>query len=76
MKPSTFAVLAVVTAAAIGGAFYATQERDAVIAESFEKRPIYPNLLSRVNDVTWIRVNSHADGPLTMSKQGGDWVLV
>lgn len=75
MKPSTFAVLAVVTAAAIGGAFYATQERDAVIAESFEKRPIYPNLLSRVNDVTWIRVNSQADGPLTMSKQGDDWVL-
>lgn len=75
MKPSTFAVLAVVTAAAIGGAFYATQQRDEVIAESFEKRPLYPNLLARLNDVTWIRVNSQADGPLTMSKQGDDWIL-
>ena len=75
MKTSTFAALAVVTAVAIGGAFYATQEREAVIAESFEKAPLYPDLLSRVNDVTWLRINSQSDGPLTMVKQDGIWVL-
>lgn len=75
MKTSTFAALAVVTAAAIGGAIYATQEREAVIAESFEREVLYPDLLSRVNDVTWLRVNSQADGPLTMVKREGNWVL-
>lgn len=75
MKTSTFALLAVVTAAVVGGAFYATQERDAVIAESFEKRPLYPDLLSQVNDVDWLRVNTQSDGPLTMSKKDGEWVL-
>ena len=75
MKTSTFAALAVVMAVAIGGAFYATQEREAVIAESFEKAPLYPDLLSRVNDVTWLRINSQSDGPLTMVKQDGIWVL-
>ncbi len=75
MKTSTFAALAVVTAAAIGGAIYATQEREAVITESFEREVLYPDLLSRVNDVTWLRVNSQADGPLTMVKREGNWVL-
>ncbi len=75
MKTSTFAALAVVTAAVVGGAFYATQEREAIIAESFEKQALYPDLLSRVNDVTWLRVYSQADGPLTMSKRDGEWVL-
>ncbi len=75
MKTSTFAALAVVTAAAIGGAYYATQEREAVIAESFERQPLYPDLLSRVNDVTWLRVASQADGPLTMVREGDHWIL-
>lgn len=75
MKTSTFAALAVVTAAAIGGAIYATQEREAVITESFEREVLYPDLLSRVNDVTWLRVNSQADGLLTMVKREGNWVL-
>lgn len=75
MKTSTFAALAAVTAVVVGGAFYATQEREAGIAESFQKQALYPGLLSRVNDVTWLRVSSQADGPLTMSKQGDDWVL-
>lgn len=75
MKTSTFAALAVVTAAVIGGAFYATQERETVIAESFERQPLYPDLLSHVNDVTWLRVASQADGPLTMIRQGDHWIL-
>lgn len=75
MKPTTFAMLAVVAAAAIGGALYVTQEREAVIAESFERHPLYPDLLSRVNDVDWLRINTQADGPLTMVKEGDSWVL-
>ena len=75
MKTSTFAALAIVTAAVVGGAFYATQERESNIAESFEKQPLYPGLLSRLNDVTWLQVASQADGPLTMSKVDGAWVL-
>jgi len=75
MKPSTFAALAAVTVVVIGGAFFATQERDAGIAESFKKETLYPNLLSRLNDVSWLRVSSQADGPLTMSKKDGNWVL-
>ena len=75
MKTSTFAALAGLTAAVAGGAFYATQEREAGIAESFQKQALYPGLLARVNDVTWLRVSSQADGALTMSKKGSDWVL-
>ena len=75
MKPMTFGILVVVTLAAIGGAYYATQERKEITAGSFEKRPLYPDLLSRVNEVTELRVASQADGSLTMRREGDGWVL-
>ena len=75
MKIATFAALAAVTAAVVGGAFYATQERDAVLADAFEKAPLYPGIADRLNDATFVRVETQSDGPLTMSKQGDKWTL-
>ncbi|MGY9054387.1 MAG: hypothetical protein ACKVGZ_02070 [Alphaproteobacteria bacterium] len=73
MKIATFAALAVVTAAVIGGAYFATQERESGLAETFQATSLYPDLLGRVNDVTYLRIASQADGPLTMEKQGDLW---
>jgi hypothetical protein len=75
MKIATFAALAVVTAAVIGGAYFATQERESGLAETFQATSLYPDLLGRVNDVTYLRIASQADGPLTMEKQGDLWGL-
>lgn len=76
MKPITFAALAVVTAAVAGGAWYATQQREAtVIADPWQRQPLYPGLLERVNDVTSVRVATQADGTITMTRKGERWTV-
>lgn len=75
MKPITFAALVVVTVAVAGGAYYAAMQRDATIADPWEPKPLYPQLLDRVNDVSSVRVATQADGTITMTKQGERWTV-
>jgi hypothetical protein len=75
MKFTTFAALAAVTAAVAGGAYWATQQRETVIADPWAKQALYPGLVERLNDVTSLRVTTQADGPLTMTKSGEAWTL-
>jgi hypothetical protein len=75
MKITTFAALAVVTAAVAGGAYWATQQRDAMVADPWTKQALYPGLVERLNDVTSLRVATQADGPLTMTKGADGWTL-
>ena len=75
MKPATFAALAVTTAVVAGGAYYATLQRDANIADPWERQPLYPNLMEQANDATSIRVASQADGTITITKNGDIWTV-
>lgn len=75
MKPIAFAALAVVTVAVAGGAYYATLERDATIADAWQRQPLYPGLLERVNDATSVRVATQSDGTVTMTKEGDTWTV-
>jgi hypothetical protein len=75
MKMTTFAVLAGVTVAVAGGAYWAAQQRDSQIANPWTRQPLYPALVERLNDVTSLKIETQADGPLTMSKSGDNWTL-
>jgi hypothetical protein len=75
MKPITFATLAVVTAAVAGGAWYATLQRDATITDPWQRQPLYPGLVERVNDATSVRIASQADGTITMTRNGDIWTV-
>ena len=76
MKTTTFAALAFATVAVAGGAYWATQEREAVIADPWQRQALYPGLIERLNDVTSLRVATQADGTLTMTPgEGGAWTL-
>lgn len=75
MKPATFAALAAITVAVAGGAYWATQQREAVIADPWERTALYPGIEERLNDVTGVRINTQADGTLTMSKGERGWIL-
>jgi hypothetical protein len=75
MKLTTFAALAAVTVAVAGGAYWAAQQRDAHIADPWQRQALYPGLLERLNDVTSLRIATQADGPLTMTKSGDAWTL-
>lgn len=75
MKPATFAALAIATVVVAGAAYYATMQRDAVVADPWERQPLYPDLLERVNDVTSVRIASQADGIVTLTKQDDRWTV-
>lgn len=75
MKPATFAALAIATVVVAGAAYYATMQRDAVISDPWERQPLYPDLLERVNDVTSVQVATQADGTITMTKQDDGWTV-
>lgn len=75
MKPATFAALAIATVVVAGGAYYATIQREAVTADPWERQPLYPDLMERVNDVTTVRVATQADGTITMTRQDDHWTV-
>ncbi len=76
MKATTFAALAAVTLVVAGGAYFVSQQRDASIADPWQRQALYPGLLERVNDVTALRVATQADGPMTMTKgEAGVWTM-
>lgn len=76
MKTRTFIGLAVVTLLVIGGAIWATQERAGVVQAPHERAYLYPGLLQRLNDVTEVRVESTAEGTVTVRKADDGWELI
>jgi len=73
MRTTTFAALGLVTLAVAGGAYWTMQEREANMADTYEKAALYPDLLTRVNDVTGVRIETQANGTLTMTRDGEVW---
>lgn len=76
MKTRTFIGLAVVTLLVIAGAVWVTQERSGVVQPPHERAFLYPGLLQRLNDVTEVRVESNAEGSVTVRQAGDGWELV
>src|SRR5215831_7755877 len=76
MKPTTFLVLLVVTAASVAGAGYAVLSETRIQGPKVGVgAPVFGNLLATANDVVTVTVASTA-GKFTLARRGDEWVLV
>ena len=72
MSKKSFAILAVITLIIGAAAWYLTEQR--LPKTELVKRPLYPELLNRVNDIARIEVKTK-DQDTVLAKQGEQWVI-
>jgi hypothetical protein len=72
MSKKSLAVLAIITLVIVGAAWYLTEQR--LPKTELAKRPLYPELLNRVNDIARIEVKTK-DQDTVLVKQGEQWVI-
>ncbi len=74
MSPRSFAVLALATAASVGLAAYAVQERDLPVRSAAAGGAMFPDLLDRLNDIREVDIVG-PEGKLTIVPKDQGWVL-
>lgn len=74
MNPRNFFALCGVTVVAALIAGWAISSRPTVEVSDFDGEPVFPGLLSQVNDVETILIR-HKDGVFTLKSDEGGWVL-
>jgi hypothetical protein len=72
MSKKSLAILAIITLVIVGAAWYLTEQR--LPKTELAKRPLYPELLNRVNDIARIEVKTK-DQDTVLVKQGEQWVI-
>src|SRR5919109_2936152 len=72
MSKKSLAILAIITLIIVGAAWYLTEQR--LPKTELAKRPLYPELLNRVNDIARIEVKTK-DQDTVLVKQGEQWVI-
>jgi hypothetical protein len=70
-------LIALVFAVAVisGGAYFFSQERQALQSEAYTGGPLLPDLQARVNNVDAVRLQSQEGGVINLVRQGGIWVV-
>ena len=70
-------LIALVSAVAVisGGAYFFSQERQALQSEAYTGGPLLPDLQARVNNVDAVRLQSQEGGVINLVRQGGIWVV-
>jgi Domain of unknown function (DUF4340) len=72
MSKKSLAILAIITLIIVGAAWYLTEQRSP--KTELAQRPLYPELLNRVNDIARIEVKTK-DQDTVLAKQGEQWVI-
>jgi hypothetical protein len=72
MSKKSLAILAIITLVIGTAAWYLTEQR--LPKTELAKRPLYPELLNRVNDIARIEVKTKDQGTVLV-KQGEQWVI-
>ena len=75
MSPTRFAVLAAATALSLGLAASAVIGRDVPGTHAAADRPLYPDLLNRLNDIVAMKVRGPDGGVTVRRGADGAWVL-